>query len=112
MTETPAEADNITLSDPMIVSPLLLENTVFLLGSDKENLPAVTCKPVLSRRINEIIYKLASKYFLSSPSIRSVWMFLLLLLMLTEKFPSDRSLMGCPGTDDMLDITINNWVKH
>ena len=48
LTETPAEADNITLSDPMIVSPLLLEKTVFLLGSDNENLPAVTCKPVLS----------------------------------------------------------------
>ena len=37
------------------------------------------------------------------PSSRSVRRFLFLLLMLTEKFPSASSLMGTPGTDDILD---------
>ena len=37
-------------------------------------------------------------------------MFLLLLLMLTEKFPSDMILMGCPGTDDMLGTTVGQLI--
>ena len=48
LTETPAWADRITLSDPITVSRPELENSVFLLESVTTILSAVTRNPALS----------------------------------------------------------------
>ena len=99
LTETPAWDDTITLSDPITVSRPELENRVFLLESVTTILSALTRNPDLSER-----WLLCCRQRLElSPSRRSVWMFLFLLLMLTEKFPSDTSLRGTRRTDDILN---------